>query len=202
MIRRTRFPVAFLWTLGPLFLAGGCATSRPIHYYTLAPPDSPAREKPDGPTMLVANIEAPEYLQDARIHYRTGAHEAGAYELHRWTERPGTLIRGSLVNALRASGRYRRVIEASSWAAGDYLVRGEVHEFGEVDHPAIATRISVHLELIDQKDNREVWDRNYEREEPSSGKTIDDVVESMDRNLRQVAQSAATDIGAFVGTIK
>ena len=94
---------------------------------TLWPPlSAPANQtKPDGPTILVGLIATPESLQDGRIRYRAGANETGSYEYHRWTERPGAMVRDSLVRALRASGKYQRVLESSSSAMGDYLVRGK-----------------------------------------------------------------------------
>jgi len=184
-----------------LLFATGCAVNRPIHYYTLVHPSgSTTQEKPDGPTILVAAIEAPEFLEDARIRYRAGANEAGAYELHRWIERPGNMVRDALVAQLRASGEYRRVLESSGPVPADYLVRGRLGEFGEVDNPAIVTRISLHLELVDMRTNRDVWDHLYEHEEPSGGKTIGDVVHAMDLNLQDVVRQAASDIGAFVAS--
>ena len=180
-------------------LCASCATTRPVHYYTLTPASAPTiQAKPDGPTILVGIVATPEFLQDARISYRAGANETGSYEYHRWTERPGAMVRDSLVRALRASGKYRRVLESSSSAVGDFLVRGKLYEFGEVDSPAIQTRIALHLELIDEKTNRTVWDGRSERQEPASGKNIKDVVASMDRNLQQVASEAAAEIDKFL----
>jgi ABC-type uncharacterized transport system auxiliary subunit len=180
-------------------LAASCATTRPVHYYTLEPASVPANQsKPDGPIILVGTIATPESLQDARIRYRAGTNETGAYEYHRWTERPGVMVRDSLVRALRASGKYRRVLEASSSAAGDYLVHGKLYEFAETDDPQIHTKISLHLELIDTKTNRSIWDRQSEREEPAAGKAINDVVQSMDRNLQHLVSEAAAEIDRFL----
>ena len=53
-------------------------------------------------------------------------------------------------------------------------------------------------ELIDTKANRGVWDHPFERQEPVSGKTVEDAVESMDRNLEQVVRDAAAQIGRFL----
>jgi cholesterol transport system auxiliary component len=176
-------------------VAASCVGTKPMHYYTLAPSSAPAnRERPDGPTILIGTIATPVSLQDARIRYRAGANEAGAYEYHRWTERPGVMVRDSLVHALRASGKYQRVLEASSSTIGDYLVRGKLHEFSEVDNPAIQTRISLQLELVDKKTNRSVWDHLYYRQEPVSGKNIKDVVQSMDRNLQQVVSEVGAEM--------
>jgi len=180
-------------------LGASCAGTRPVHYYTLEPASAAANPgNPDGATILVGTIVTPEALQDDRISYRVGANEVGAYEYHRWVERPGAMIRQSLVRALRSTGKYQRVIESSSSAIGDYLIRGKLFEFGEIDTPAIQTRISLHLELVDRRTNRDVWDHLFERAEPASGKSIKDVVESMDRNLQQVASEAAAEIDKFL----
>jgi ABC-type uncharacterized transport system auxiliary subunit len=172
-----------------------------VHYYTLTPVSPPTNQpKPDGPAILVGNILTPESLQDNRIRYRTGANETGSYEYHRWEERPGAMFRLALVRALRASGKYRRVMESSSSDTGDYLLRGKLYEFAEVDNPAIVTKISLHLELIETKTNRTIWDRPFEHEEPATGKDIKDVVASMDRNLHQLVATAAAEIDRFLST--
>jgi cholesterol transport system auxiliary component len=187
-----------------LAIAGGlvgasCVATRPVHYYTIEPASPPANQgKPDGPILLVGDIATPEALQDGRIRYRTGSNGAGAYEYHRWTERPGSMVRNSLVRALMASGKYRRVLESSSSADGDYLLRGKLYEFGEVDSASIQTKVSLKVELVDRKTNRNVWDRVVEREEPVSSKSVPDVVQSLDRNLQHVVRETAAEIDKFL----
>jgi ABC-type uncharacterized transport system auxiliary subunit len=179
--------------------SAGCVATRPVHYYTLGSAEPHVSQgRADGPTILVANIATSESLQDVRIHYRAGVNEEGTYEFHHWTERPGAMVRDGLMQALRSSGKYQRVLESSSSATGDYLVRGRLHEFDEVDNAAIQTRISLQLDLIDKKTNRTIWDHLFERDEPASGKSISDVVASMDRNLAQVASQAAAELDRFL----
>jgi len=186
--------------MAAVLLTAACAPTRPVHYYTLAPVMPPAYQvNPSGPSVLVGLIATPESLQDSRIRYRAGANETGSYEYHRWEERPGAIVRLSLVRALRATGKYRRVMEASSSAVGDYLLRGKLYEFSEADSPAVQTVISLHLELVDEKTGRTVWDHAFEHEEPAGGKEIADVVASMERNLRQVTAEAAAEIGRGAG---
>jgi len=176
-----------------------CVATRPVHYYTIEPASPPSGQaKPDGLILLVGAIATPEALQDGRIRYRTGSNEAGAYEYHRWTERPGSMVRNSLVRALRSSGQYQRVLESTSSASGDYLLRGKLYEFGEVDNASILTRISLQVELVDKKTNRNVWDRMVEREEPVDGKRVADVVQSLDRNLQHVVRETAEEIDKFL----
>ena len=157
---------------------------------------------PDGVVLLVGDIATPAALQDGRIRYRSASNETGGYEYHRWEERPGTMVRNSLVRALRASGRYQHVLDATSAAPGDYLLRGKLNEFGEVDGPSIQTRVSLQVELVDRKTNRTVWDHVVEREEPVSGKDVPNVVQSLDRNLQHVVSDTASEIDRFLATRK
>src|ERR1700683_27217 len=135
--------IGFAAALAVLLLTS-CASTRPVHYYTLAPTVAATDQaRPDGPTIVVGAIITPETLQDGRIRYRSAGHESGSYEYHRWEERPGAMVRASWVRALRASGKYQRVLESSSSAVGDYLLHGKLTEFAEVDSPAVQTKISL-----------------------------------------------------------
>jgi ABC-type uncharacterized transport system auxiliary subunit len=191
-----------------LAIAGGlvsasCVATRPVHYYTIDPASPPANKgKPDGLILLVGDISTPEALQDGRIRYRTGSYGAGAYEYHRWTAQPGSMVRSSLLRALRASGKYQRVLESSSSADGDYLLRGKLYEFDEVDNASIQTKVSLQVELVDRKTNRNVWDRVVEREEPVSSKNVTDVVQSLDRNLQHVVRDTAAEIDKFLAAAR
>jgi cholesterol transport system auxiliary component len=196
-----RFMTSICLAIAGGLVAASCVATRPVHYYTIEPVSPAANQgKPDGLSLLVGDIATPEALQDGRIRYRTGSNEVGAYEYHRWTERPGSMVRDSLMRALRASGKYQRVIESTSSANGDYLVRGKLYEFGEVDNASIQTKISLHVELVDKKTNRNVWDRLVEREEPVGSKSVADVVQSLDRNLQRVVSDTAAEIDKFLAS--
>jgi cholesterol transport system auxiliary component len=187
--------IAIFLVMAGCLANAGCVSSKPVHQYTLgaAAPHASAGN-PDGVVLLVGNIATSEALQDSRIRYRDGSDEAGAYEYHRWTERPGIMVRDALIVALRNSGKYQRVLESGSSINGDYLLRGKLAEFDEVDGASIQTRISLHVDLIDVKTNQNVWDRTTEREEPVSGKTVVEVVQSLDRNLQFVVNEIAGEI--------
>ena len=182
-------------------IASACVGGRPIHYYTIDyPAQAPVAAKPDGAVLLVGRITVPEALQDSRIRFRAGGNEVGAYEYHRWTERPGVVVQDLLLHALRTSGRFRQVQEASSAAAGDFVVRGRLYEFSEIDDPRLQSRVSLRLELLNRKSGLVVWDHHYERDEPVDGKTMQEVVRSLEHNLRQVVGDAASGIEAFLSS--
>jgi ABC-type uncharacterized transport system auxiliary subunit len=183
-------------------LSSACVGGRPIHYYTINHPAiTDTNSKPDGLVLLVGRIATPEALEDGRIHYRSGSNEVGSYEYHRWTERPGQMVRDLLIQSLRSSGKYRQVQETSSAAGGDYLIRGKLFEFSEIDEPGIQSRVSLHLELVDRKTGLVVWDRHYNRDEPVNGKAMKEVVMSLDHNLQHVITDAATGIETFLATV-
>jgi cholesterol transport system auxiliary component len=180
---------------------GSCVASRPVHYYTLQPATpSASQARPDGLVIVVGSFLTPESLQDGRIRYRRGANEAGSYEYHRWTERPGDIVRNTLVRVLRSSGKYQRVTESSSAAVGDYLLRGKLYEFDELDNASIQTRISLQVELVDRRSNHNVWDRFVEREEPVQSKTVAAVVQSLERNLQSVLVEVTMELDRFLET--
>jgi ABC-type uncharacterized transport system auxiliary subunit len=196
---RRIIPIVFV-SIVNLFVTA-CIQVRPIHYYAINRPaitDIPA--KPDGLVLLVGRIATPEELEDGRIRYRSGSSEVGAYEYHRWSERPGVMVRDLLVQTLRASGKYRQVQETSSSAAGDYVIRGKLYEFSEIDEPGIKTRVSLQLEMVAGKTGLVVWSRNYNSVEPVNGKTMQEVVASLDHNLQQVIATSASAIDVFLST--
>ena len=193
--------ISTLLAIAGCVAGSGCVASRPVHYYTLGATPPPANHgKPGGLILLVGKIATPEALQDGRIRYRAGSNEAGAYEYHRWTERPGTMVRNALMRALRDSGKYQRVLEAGSSTNGDYLLRGRLDEFDELDRASIQTKISLHVEVIDRKTNQNVWDHTVEREDSVSGKGVNEVVQSFDRNLHNVVVEASEEIDRFLTT--
>jgi ABC-type uncharacterized transport system auxiliary subunit len=189
-----------IWAIVLLgLLDAGCIDSRPIHYYALETPLAPvAPPAPSGPALTVGNISMPPELQDGRIRYRVGSNEVGAYQFHRWMERPGPMIAESLVRTLRASGKYRSVMEASSSAAGDYILRGRLYDFEEVDTETIQTSISLRVDLEDEKTKRIVWQDLVKHEEPVRGKNVQEVVASLDRNLQAVVKETAEGIAQFL----
>jgi ABC-type uncharacterized transport system auxiliary subunit len=110
------------------------------------------------------------------------------------------MVQDLLLDALRASGKYRRVQEASAAAGGDYLIRGRLYEFSEIDNPGIQTRVSLWLELLDRKSGLVVWDHQYNRNDPVEGKTMKEVVRSLEHNLQQVIADAASGIETFLSS--
>src|SRR5271168_3612830 len=166
-------------------LLAGCGAARPIKYYSLEPPAITASGPPLEVNLLIGRMGAPLVYRDTRIVYRAGPNELGLYENSRWAEAPAQMVEEMLLGSLRKSGRYRSVQLISSSALGDYIVRGRVERFEEVDGSPMAARVWVHLQLYDPKAGRVVWTQDYEQDETASGSGINDVVAALDRNLQR-----------------
>jgi ABC-type uncharacterized transport system auxiliary subunit len=167
-----------------------------VKYYQLAvaPPPSGAAGKPYAVTLLIGRIDAAPFLKDGGILYRTGTHEVNAYHYHRWIEPPDRFVQAMLLNMLRASGRYDAVEDQAATSGGDYLVRGKLVDFTEIDADAkVEARVSVEIDLYDKKRGATVWTHYYTRDEPVEGRDVEDVVRCLEHNLQQgLTEIAAT----------
>lgn len=186
--------------MGLLLVAVGCAPHR-IEYYQLTTVVKPVMPAEAGPVVVVGRIETSQALLDARLRYRDGLNELGAYEYHRWTDPPGVLVRDSLISTLRATGKYRSVQEIGSSTDSDYSVRGKLLEFWEIDRQAgITTRVSLDIQLRESRSGSLLWTQVLSHDEPVQGKKVSDVVQSLDRNLQVVLGDAVSVIGSHMTT--
>jgi ABC-type uncharacterized transport system auxiliary subunit len=179
------------------FALAACTPTHRVQYYAINLPAAAAPvANPSGLTLVVGRIELAPALQDGRIRYRSGKTEVGGYENHRWSESPNIALRDGLIRLLRASGKYQSVSQAGASAGGDYLVRGKLHEFSEIDDPTMHTLVSLSLEIYDRKRSHVVWQREFNREEPVSGRNVSDVADSLDAGTQALLSEAATSINA------
>lgn len=190
------------WKANPAILLlcltlGACAPAQRVRYYAINLPVAPAEvANPAGATLIVGRIELAPALQDGRIRYRSGKTEVGGYENDRWSEPPSVAMRDGLIRLLRASGRYQSVSQAGASAGGEYLVRGKLHEFSEIDDPSLHTLIALSVEIYDRKHSRIVWQREFTREEPVASRKIADVADSLDEGTQVLLKEAVAAIDA------
>jgi ABC-type uncharacterized transport system auxiliary subunit len=177
--------VSFFLCLAAAGILAGCVTARsPRYYYLNAPTVEPAGAQQFPVTLLVGRLSAPRVLRDDRVVYGMTDVELGVDEYHRWSEPPTEMIEELLVTILRRSGQYKSVQKISSTARGDFLLRGHLTSFNEIDSPnGIVARFNIQLELFDQKLGVVVWSQPYSHDEPVAKKTVSAVVESLQKNV-------------------
>lgn len=201
MSLKTAF-VTRVWLLGILgTLFAGCASGgRPIRYYRIEVPSASVTSEAasTGISLQIGNLEVPPIMRDGRILYQVGAHEVGAYEYHRWVETPDRMVQSLLVHMLRASGKFQSVDTPRSGIRADYFVQGHIHEFSEIDKPEIYSRVSMEIEVHDARNFRTVWSRAYIHDEPVRGREVPDVVDSLDKNLRDGLTEIVSGMAQFL----
>lgn len=179
-------------------LLSACGAARPITYYSLDPPAvSPAAQRLDV-SLLVGRVTAPLVYREARILYRTGPNSMGTYEANRWVEPPPSMCEEMLLNTLRRSHRYRSVQELSSNAKGDYIVRGRLERFEQVEGGALQARVWLRMSLYDSKIGHTIWSNVYEQDEPVAAKDLASVVAALNQNLQRGVLQLTSEIDQYL----
>jgi ABC-type uncharacterized transport system auxiliary subunit len=174
-----------------LLIAGcftGCGAARPVKYYQLTvPTDAGDIEKPGAvPVRLVlGGLTTSHLYREDRIVYGNGPEQLGTYEFQRWAEPPAEMIQEVLLRQLRATGRYRAVHMRRSNVTGDFMIRGRLYDFKELEGGGLATRVTMEFEMRDLKSGATVWNHYYTHDEPSGGKDVPSIVTALDKNVQR-----------------
>jgi ABC-type uncharacterized transport system auxiliary subunit len=179
----------------------GCGAGRPIKYYTVQLPSAPAYSTNAYPvSLLVGSIGGSEIFHDTPIAYRIGTNEIGTYQYSRWAEPPVELLKNKLIRVLSASGDYQSVSGLGSASEGQFVVRGRLYDFEEVDSGSITGLVSMEFELYDRKSGKIVWSHFYSRSEPAQGKKISAVVAALDLGLDRGLKEVAAGLNQYFST--
>lgn len=207
-LRATRFgkSIATGWVFGvsgaavlACLILLACGTARPVKYYRIqaAPSSAPTSNTPYPVSLLLGQITAPSLFRDDRLVYSNGSVQLGTYNEQRWADAPPEMIANMLLQSLRASGQYRAVERVSSNARGDFVLRGRILAFNEVDTTQIAARFAIDLELFDRKAGSVVWTQSYSHDELVNEKKVPAVIEAMQTNVRAGMQELTASLGQY-----
>lgn len=182
-----------------MMILSGCGATRPMKYYVLDPGPVPAASggAQYPVTLLVGRITASHLYRDDRLVYGSGPVQLGVFDYERWAEPPADMIQDLLIGSLRSTGQYRAVSGLGSNVRGDYIVRGHLWGISEVDQPELMARFSLQIELFDPKTRTTVWSGKYEHDEPAQGKTVQAVVEAMNKNVHAGLQQLTTGLSEY-----
>jgi ABC-type uncharacterized transport system auxiliary subunit len=176
----------------------GCEKGKPIHYYTVGLPVAPALSTSAHPLpLLVGSIGGADIYRNTPIVYRVGTNEIGAYQYSRWAEPPVELVKDKLIRILSASGDYQSVTSLGSNSNGQFVVRGRLYEFEEVDGANITGLVSLEFELYDRKSGKTLWTHFYSQSEPVQSKDISAVVAALDTNLDRGLKEVAAGLSQY-----
>ncbi len=176
----------------------GCGSTKPIHYYTIQSSTAPALSTgAPSLSLLVARVSGAEYLRGTPIAYRVGNNEIGMYEFSRWVEPPVEMVQINLIHALKSTGNYMSVDSLGSSSDGQFVVRGRLYDFEEVDGASITGLVSMEFELYDRKSGKIVWSHSYSQSEPVQSKEMSAVVSALNANLDRGLQETAAGLNEY-----
>jgi ABC-type uncharacterized transport system auxiliary subunit len=176
---------------------GGVPKTR---YYTVAmpPPSAPT----DSRTHFVLDIprfQAPDVLRDDRILYYVTPTELNRYEYHRWSADPAEMMAELIARRLRGMEVFRQVRLFPRTTPGDYVLRGRLLDFEELDYEAGGrVRVSLELELLRARDHKVIWSGMRHSEQGIQGKGVANVVAALNTSADQVLNEVLPGLVAEV----
>jgi len=186
---------AVLGVLGVL-TAASCGSVPKTYYYTLRLPPVPAAGDPKTTFALgVEHFRAAEVLRDDRIVYYRSPTELDFYQYHRWSADPATLVTERAARWLGQMGVFADVRLLPSREPVDYVLKGRVLNFEEVDdNQGGKGRAALALELVRSHDRRVVWSFTRQSEHAIEGKGMSGVVDALDASTQDLLGQALTGL--------
>jgi uncharacterized lipoprotein YmbA len=179
-------------------MLGGCATSPPAQYYTLAPLQPPGVKAASVPTFTVAvgPVINPDLLQRPQIATRTSDHQISFSDFHKWAGALADETKRVLVvnlNALLASER--AAVTTDDMAIDpDYRVVVNINRFD--GRPGGSVWLNAVWTLKEQKGKMAIAVNQSVIEEPVSGQGYPDLVSAQSRAIGQLSREIAAGIAS------
>ena len=183
----------------------GCGAARPTNYYQLTPAgEAGARSDPDpyAIALLLGPMTSSQLYREDRIVYTSEGEAMGRYEFQRWAEPAPEMIDDVLLRQLDESGRFQHVSMLSSNARGDYLLRGRLYDFREVDGKLLVARVAFEFELRDTKMGATVWTHKYVRDEAVTERNFSALAAAIDRNVHHGLDEVVESLEQYFNSVK
>jgi ABC-type uncharacterized transport system auxiliary subunit len=173
------------------------------NYYTLnlpAPPDPPAHEGVHS-SIAVREFQAPGYLRQGPVVYRSTSEQIGFYEYHRWAADPRTLVTSAVIDHLRASGQYSMVSMYSGRPDHDYIFSGKLEKLEEVDYEAgVKVEVAISAQITSVKTGATVWSNAVSELGTVSKRNVPGVVSEMNRAMETAINKLLASLPATLAS--
>jgi ABC-type uncharacterized transport system auxiliary subunit len=201
MMKKLLNALALMLAIGTALTGCGGKLRYPT-YYTLnlpAPPDPPAQDGVRS-SIAVREFQAPGYLRQGPIVYRTTPEEIGFYQYHRWAADPRTLVTGAVIDHLRASGEYSTVSMYNGRQDNDFIFSGKLEKLEEVDYDAgVKVEVAISGQITRVKSGATVWSNAVFEAGMVSQRNVPGVVSEIDRTMEIAINKLLSTVPAPAG---
>lgn len=175
-----------------ILVVASCGTVPEIHYYMI---DSATETfKVDNPKfnkiLGVDKFKSEVLYESDRIVYRESQYEVKFYNYHRWITPPADIVTEKVIEQIAASGLFRQVVPFPHICNVDYLIRGTVKAFEEVDEQdSWYGLVRLKVEFIDMKSNSILWQDIISKKIKVDAKKPVQLVKAIDVSLTECIHS-------------
>ncbi len=183
-----------------MVMATSCGSVPKTYYYTLRVPAPPAANDPKTNFVLgIEHFRAVEMLRDDRIVYYASPTEVNFYQYHRWSADPPSMLSRLSAQQLEDMGVFAAVLLLPSRDPVDYVLRGRVLNFEEIDYEGSTKgRVVLDLKLLRWRDRKVVWSSTHMVERSAEAGGVPGVVTALNASsaqlLREVLPGLVTEV--------
>jgi ABC-type uncharacterized transport system auxiliary subunit len=193
---------AIVLALSALVILAGCGGKmRYANYYTLnlpAPPDPPPAENANV-AVAIREFRAPAYLRNGAIVYKTSPESIGFYAYHRWAVDPCEFVTNSVIDRLRATGVFSRVMRYDGRPDAEYLISGRLEKLEEIDYEGgVKVEVAISAEMIRLDSGMTVWSNAVSEVGDVKQHDVPSVVSAMSRTMERATRELLTPLSVDV----
>jgi ABC-type uncharacterized transport system auxiliary subunit len=147
----------------------------------------------------VQQFRALEPLRDDRILYYQSPTQLNFYQQHRWDADPATMLAALAQRELQQTGVFAQVWLAPYQGNVDYVLRGQVLSFSEVDYQGgVKARVGLGLTLVRSSDRKMAWSAQRQVENPVQEQGVAAVVSALNAGTKQILEEMIPGIVTLV----
>src|SRR5258705_2504286 len=191
-------------TLAALVILASCGGKvRYPNYYTLnmpAPPDPPAAENAHA-AVAIREFRAPAYLKQGAIAYKPSPDQIAFYAYHRWAINPCEFVTNSVIERVRSSGHFARVMPYDGRPGIDYVLSGRLEELEEIDYGGgVKVEVAISAQMTNLATGTTVWTNAVSEAGDVNKHDVPAVVSEMNRTMERAIEKLLSPMPTDVAT--
>jgi cholesterol transport system auxiliary component len=189
-------------SLAALVILVGCGGKvRYPNYYTLnlpAPPDPPAPENAHA-AVAIREFRAPAYLKQGAIAYKPSPDQIAFYAYHRWAINPCEFVTNSVIERVRGSGHFARVMPYDGRPGIDFVLSGRLEKLEEIDYDGgVKVEVAISAQMTNLATGATVWTNAVSEEGDVNKRDVPAVVSEMNRTMERAISKLLSPMPADV----